>query len=74
MNDGIKVDQSIFGKYGVYVMQDDLLFQWFTVRECLLFAARLRLGGLTIDQQNTRVQEIAIDLGLDKCLDTMVGS
>ena len=39
MNDTAKMDQSIFGNYGAYVMQDDNIFEYFTVREALDFAA-----------------------------------
>lgn len=47
MNDEIKVDQESFGKFGAYVMQDDILFEWFTVRETLTFTARLKLSKMT---------------------------
>jgi ABC-type multidrug transport system ATPase subunit len=47
MNDEIKVNAASFGKFGAYVMQDDILFEFFTVRECLTFAARLKLNSLT---------------------------
>ena len=47
MNDEIKVDQESFGKFGAYVMQDDILFEWFTVRETLTFTARLKLTKMT---------------------------
>jgi ABC-type multidrug transport system ATPase subunit len=32
-----------FSSYSAYVQQDDILFQTMTVRECLTFAARLKL-------------------------------
>lgn len=38
------VSQRNFGHYGVYVMQDDILFATFTAEECLMFAAQLKLG------------------------------
>ena len=48
MNDCVPLLKSgHFGKYGAYVMQDDTLYEYFTVAECLRFAARLKLGHLT---------------------------
>lgn len=43
-NDQAKVTQKLFGNYGAYVMQDDVIFEYFTVREALTFAARLKLS------------------------------
>lgn len=45
LNDSVLLNQETFGKVGAYVMQDDILFDYFTPREALLFAARLKLGG-----------------------------
>ena len=42
-NDSIPVNRESFQKHGAYVMQDDVLFATFTVREALTFAARLKL-------------------------------
>lgn len=42
-NDAIPVNKDTFQKYAAYVMQDDVLFANFTVREALTFAARLKL-------------------------------
>ena len=39
LNDTAKVNQTLFGNYGAYVMQDDNIFEYFTVREALDFAA-----------------------------------
>jgi ABC-type multidrug transport system ATPase subunit len=43
MNDNFQLKQSLFSKYATYVMQDDVLFKYFTVKEAMTFAARLRL-------------------------------
>lgn len=39
INDKIELTQSVFGDIGAYVMQDDILFSYFTVEEAFLFAA-----------------------------------
>ena len=49
-----------------YVQQDDILFQTMTVRECLTFAAKLKLQG-TDDEKMERVEEVIKDLKLTKC-------
>ena len=43
MNDTLPMTQERFGKYATYVMQDDVVFAYFTVKEALTFAARLKL-------------------------------
>ena len=43
LNDKHKLNQKLFGKFAAYVMQDDVIFEHFTVREALRFAARLKL-------------------------------
>jgi ABC-type multidrug transport system ATPase subunit len=44
INDKDVLNADLFGKIGGYVMQDDVLFQHFTPKEALTFAARLKLG------------------------------
>jgi ABC-type multidrug transport system ATPase subunit len=44
INDQLKLTQEVFGSLAAYVMQDDVLFPYFTVKEALTFAARLRLS------------------------------
>lgn len=55
-----------FASYSAYVQQDDILFQTMTVRECLEFAAKLKLKG-TIDSKLNRVEETIKELRLNKC-------
>ena len=43
LNDVIPLDSRSFSKFGAYVMQDDMLFEYFTVKEALEFAAKLKL-------------------------------
>ena len=73
INDSLVVSQRNFGKYGAYVMQDDILFGTFTCRECLFFSAKLRLGHPD-EQINEIVDQTIKDLGLVKCQYTLVGN
>lgn len=43
VNDTLVVNQKVFGKFGAYVMQDDILYENFSAKEALTFAARLKL-------------------------------
>ncbi|KAF4142448.1 ABC-2 type transporter [Phytophthora infestans] len=57
-----------------YVMQDDLFYQTITVKEHLVFQARLRMGKTYTEQQYMkRVDEVMEQLGLMKCRDTLIG-
>ena len=57
VNDKLPLTQEDFGKFGAYVMQDDILYDSFTPREALTFAARLKLQG-TEAEQDARVEEL----------------
>lgn len=50
-------------------MQDDVVFEYFTVREAITFAARLKLS-LSIEEQDKRVSQLIETLSLQKCADT----
>ena len=54
LNDVIPLDSKSFSKFGAYVMQDDMLFEYFTVKEALKFAANLKLT-LTDKEKECRV-------------------
>jgi len=73
INDTVKLEQSVFGSLAAYVMQDDILYESFTPREALQFAARLKLPG-TIEEQNARVEKLLEELSLTNVADTMIGS
>lgn len=53
-------------------MQDDILFECFTVKEALTFAARLKLN-FSKDKQDNRIAILLKQLGLEKCQDTLIG-
>ena len=72
-NDKVPVNQKSFGQVGSYVMQDDILFEYFTVKEALTFAARLRLK-IPIAEQDARVDALIQDLGLYNSQNTECGS
>lgn len=73
INDKVDLTQGEFGKFGAYVMQDDILFQYFTVEEAFQFAARLKLGDVPIVQQNRRIKQLLTELGLWEVRTTLVG-
>ena len=58
-------------RYLAYVQQDDILFQSLTVRECLMFAAKIRLPS-TVDH-TAKVDELIESLRLDKSADVKIG-
>ena len=72
-NDKHALNGDLFGKYASYVMQDDVVFAYFTVKEALTFAARLKLN-ISEEEQDRRIMQLIDDLGLQECIDTQVGS
>ncbi|CAI2359700.1 unnamed protein product [Moneuplotes crassus] len=73
LNDSYPVKQKDFGKYGAYVMQDDVLFPTLTCEEVITFSARLKLN-ISGNDLKSRVDKIIDSLGLIKCKDTKIGS
>ena len=53
-----------FGKLCGYVMQDDILYEHFEVREAIQFAADLKLAHLSKNEREARVNEIIDSLSL----------
>ncbi|TNV81788.1 hypothetical protein FGO68_gene14291 [Halteria grandinella] len=73
INDTIPLNDKVFGDFAAYVMQDDILYEFLTPREALIFAARLKLGG-DEDQKLQRVNEVLEELGLISQQNTLIGS
>lgn len=65
-------DVANFSAFSAFVQQDDILFQTMTVKECLTFAARLKLPG-TFEEQIERVNILIEKLKLGKCQNTKIG-
>jgi ATP-binding cassette, subfamily G (WHITE), member 2 len=63
-------------KYTVgYVVQDNIISGTLTVRENLMFSANLRLpNDVSDNERRERVTKLIIDLGLESCADTKVGT
>lgn len=61
-----------FAAFSAYVQQDDILFQTMSVRECLEFAAKLKLPG-SLNSKLVRVEKIIQELRLTKCQGTKIG-
>lgn len=74
VNDTVELKGSRFGKIASYVMQDDVLMSCFTPKEALTFAARLKLAGLSQQEQDERVRKLIKELNLVNCQNTNIGS
>ncbi|CAF3700099.1 unnamed protein product [Rotaria socialis] len=63
-------------KYHVgYVVQDDIVSGFLTVRENIMFSANVRLSTkYTADEKTKIVEDVILQLGLGKCADTIVGN
>jgi ABC-type multidrug transport system ATPase subunit len=69
----IKYSKALKRRMG-FVTQDDVLFPNLTVRETLMYAALLRLpNSLTRSQKIKRAEDAIIELGLERCRDTVIG-
>jgi ABC-type multidrug transport system ATPase subunit len=71
-NDSVPVNNMTFKKYAAYVMQDDILFATFTVREAVTFAARLKLK-TSIEAQDMVVAKVIEELGLNHVSESHIG-
>ncbi|CAM6108911.1 unnamed protein product [Calypogeia fissa] len=74
VNDEI-MDVAQFRRVSSYVMQDDALFPTLTVRETLLFSARLRLPStMSLGLKKARVDALLLELGLEHVANSRIGS
>jgi len=73
INDTLPLTSKRFGACAAYVMQDDVIFESFTVKEALTFAARLKLK-CSIEEQDKRINDLIHKLGLEKCKNTLAGN
>ena len=58
INDTTPLNQNVFGNIAGYVMQDDILFSYYSPREALRFAARLKLNHFSEKEQDERVEQL----------------
>eukprot|EP01088_Endostelium_zonatum_P004076 TRINITY_DN1528_c0_g1_i2.p1 TRINITY_DN1528_c0_g1~~TRINITY_DN1528_c0_g1_i2.p1 ORF type:complete len:666 (-),score=138.17 TRINITY_DN1528_c0_g1_i2:22-2019(-) len=74
MIDGHKYKKNDLKRLTGYVMQDDVLFPYLTVKETLVYGALLRLSAkMPMKEKRRRADELLVKLGLEKCKNTQVG-
>lgn len=62
-----------FKRFASYAMQDELFYRMITVREHLVYQARLRMGHTSsVAQYTARVDTVLEELGLNRCRDTFI--
>ncbi|KAL4512260.1 hypothetical protein ABPG72_005262 [Tetrahymena utriculariae] len=70
---GFNYDNQDFNSFSSYVMQNDILLGFLTVKEAIQFAANLKMGG-TLLEKDLKVQEVISALKLQNCQDTLIGN
>lgn len=71
---GAPYDNAELKRIAGYVMQDDLLNEYLTVEETLMYTAELRLPRtLTSEERRERVEDVLKDLGLTHARNDLVG-
>ena len=71
---GVNVTVGNVDKLSGYIQQEDAFVGALTVREHLLFHARLRLSKKSHAEKCDRVLQVAKILGLERALDTIIGT
>ena len=67
------IENIAYSTYVGYVTQEDILIDTLTVKECLMFSARLKLNG-SYQRINDKVDRLIEELKLDACKNTYIGS
>jgi ABC-type multidrug transport system ATPase subunit len=70
---GQNIESINYFKYVGYVTQEDILLDMLTVKESVMFAARLKTRGTTQEKEK-KVQSLLEEMGLIKCQHTLVGN
>ncbi|CAG2173979.1 unnamed protein product, partial [Oppiella nova] len=69
------MDYNTIKSLSAYVQQDDMFIANITVREHLKFQSRVRMDqSTTLKFRESRINQVLLDLGLNKCADTMIGA
>ena len=71
-NDQI-LERKSFNRISAYVMQDDCLFPYLTVRQMLMYTAEFRINSLSGAQKQERVERVMQDLNLLAVADRKIG-
>ncbi|EAR84815.1 ABC transporter family protein (macronuclear) [Tetrahymena thermophila SB210] len=67
-----KYTSKSFPNFASYVMQDDILPETLTVRECISFAADFKIKG-SKEEKEKKVDEVIKTLKLERCQNTLIG-
>ncbi|KAK9881150.1 hypothetical protein WA026_014500 [Henosepilachna vigintioctopunctata] len=71
----VPVRQKDLAAQSAYVQQDDLFIPYLTVKEHLIFQARLRMDAYyTYEERVQRVEEVMRELSLTKCANNLIGN
>ena len=70
---GAPRDEQFMREKTAYVMQEELLFPFLTVKETVVLHCKLRRGSLSDDEIEREVGEIIAELGLSKVVHSVVG-
>uniref|UniRef100_A0A915BJQ1 ABC transporter domain-containing protein n=1 Tax=Parascaris univalens TaxID=6257 RepID=A0A915BJQ1_PARUN len=72
---GESISRKTMRHLSAYVQQNDCFIGTMTVREHLLFSAKLRMGKeFTHEQRLEKVEDVIIEMGLSACANTMIGT